>query len=212
MELRVLVIGATGLIGRDLVRLLAERDDVGEVVALVRRDPGPRPSIKVSYRVVDFDRLESLEDAFAVDAVFTALGTTRQATPDRARYRKTEVDIPLDVIRRAHAAGASRCGVVSSVGASATSRALYLRQKGELEEAVGRFDWQRLVIVRPSTLRGERREPRFGERVGALLSPLMPARFRVVDASRVAVRLVHEVFGPGPAIQVIENQELRTSG
>jgi uncharacterized protein YbjT (DUF2867 family) len=84
MSIRALVIGATGLVGRDLVRRLAARSDVSEVVALVRRDPGARPSTKVSYRVVDFDRLEHLDDAFTVDAVFTALGTTLAKTRDKA--------------------------------------------------------------------------------------------------------------------------------
>ena len=210
--LRVLVIGATGLVGRDLVRRLAARPDVSEVVALVRRDPGARPSIKVSYRVVDFDRLDGLDDAFAVDAVFTALGTTAAKTRDQSEYRKIEVTIPLSVIQRAHAAGATRCGVVSSVGASASSRALYLRQKGELDDAIAALAWQRLVIVRPSTLRGERTERRLAERLGVWVSPLVPPRYRAVDASRVAEVLVQAVLGAGPVVEIIENEAIRRQG
>lgn len=209
--LRVLVIGATGLVGRDLVRRLAARDDVSEVVALVRRDPGARPSTKVSYRVVDFDRLDGLDDAFAVDAVFTAFGTTRRATPDKAQYRRIEVTIPLGVVQRAHAAGATRCGVVSSVGASSRSRALYLRQKGELDDAIAALAWQRLVIARPSTLRGARKDLRLGERMGVWLSPLMPARYRAVEASQVAEALVTEVLAAGSSREIIENEVLSGS-
>jgi uncharacterized protein YbjT (DUF2867 family) len=208
---RTLVIGATGLVGRELVRQLAARDEVSEVVALGRRDPGARPSIKVSYRVVDFDHLDHLDDAFGVDAVFTALGTTAAKTRDKAQYRHIEVTIPLDVVQRAHAAGATRCGVVSSVGASATSRALYLRQKGELDEAITALGWQRLVIVKPSTLRGEREELRIAERFGVWLSPLVPARYRAVDATRVAQVLVEEVLRDGPAVHVVENESVSAS-
>jgi uncharacterized protein YbjT (DUF2867 family) len=209
MSIRALVIGATGLVGRDLVRRLAARSDVSEVVALVRRDPGARPSTKVSYRVVDFDRLEHLDDAFSVDAVFTALGTTLAKTRDKAEYRNIEVTIPLSVVQRAHAAGATRCGVVSSVGASPTSRALYLRQKGELDEAISALGWKRLVILRPSTLRGERKELRIAERLGIWVSPLMPPRYRAVDATRVAEVLVAEVLRDGPAAQILENESIR---
>jgi uncharacterized protein YbjT (DUF2867 family) len=209
MSIRALVIGATGLVGRDLVRRLAARSDVSEVVALVRRDPGARPSTKVSYRVVDFDRLEHLDDAFTVDAVFTALGTTLAKTRDKAEYRNIEVMIPLSVVQRAHAAGATRCGVVSSVGASPTSRAIYLRQKGELDEAISALGWKRLVILRPSTLRGERKELRIAERLGIWVSPLMPPRYRAVDATRVAGALVAEVLRDGPAAQILENESIR---
>jgi uncharacterized protein YbjT (DUF2867 family) len=209
MSIRALVVGATGLVGRDLVRRLAARSDVSEVVALVRRDPGARPSTKVSYRVVDFDRLEHLDDAFTVDAVFTALGTTLAKTRDKAEYRNIEVTIPLSVVQRAHAAGATRCGVVSSVGASPTSRALYLRQKGELDEAISALGWKRLVILRPSTLRGERKELRIAERLGIWVSPLMPPRYRAVDATRVAEVLVAEVLRDGPAAQILENESIR---
>lgn len=207
--LRALVIGATGLVGRDLVRRLAARQDVSEVVALVRRDPGARPSVKVGYRVVDFDQLDHLDDAFAVDAVFTALGTTLGKTRDKAQYRKVEVAIPLSVVQRVHAAGATRCGVVSSVGASVTSRALYLRQKGELDDAIAALDWQRLVIVKPSTLRGVRDELRIAERLGAWVSPLVPQRYRAVDATRVAEVLVTEVLRTGSTVEVIENEVIR---
>ena len=207
--LRALVIGATGLVGRDLVRRLAARSDVSEVVALVRRDPGARPSVKVSYRVVDFDHLEDLDDAFAVDAVFTALGTTAASTRNRAEYRKIEVTIPLSVIQRAHAAGATRCGVVSSVGASPDSRAVYLRQKGELDAAITALGWQRLVIAKPSTLRGPRKELRLAERLGVWLSPLAPPRYRAVDATRVAEVLVTEVLRAGSPVEIIQNESIR---
>lgn len=206
---RVLVIGATGLVGREVVRLLAERQAVEEVVALVRRDPGPRPSPRVSYRVVDFDHLEGLDDAFAVDAMITALGTTARLTPDSAGYRHVEVEIPLEVARRARAGGARRLGVVSSVGADPGARAIYLRQKGELERALEALAWERLVIARPSFLTGARAEFRLGERLGIAAGMLLPGRWRPVPAGRVAAELVAALVRGGPAVEVLDNRILR---
>lgn len=207
--MRILVVGATGLVGRHVVRLLGDRDGVSEVVALVRRAPPARESVKLSYRVVDFDRLEHLDDAFAVKAVICALGTTARATPDPAEYRRIEVEIPLDVARRARAAGATRFGLVSSVGANPRSRTTYLRQKGELEQALEAMGWTRLIIARPSTLQGHRREFRFAEQLGIWFGALLPARYKPVRADRVAAELVAAVLRGGRAVEVLDNVTLR---
>lgn len=209
VTIRVLVVGATGLVGREVVRRLTTRQAVREVVALVRRAPSARESVKVSYRVVDFDHLDALDDAFRVDAAISAIGTTARATPDPLAYRRVEVEIPLDVARRARAAGATRFGLVSSVGADPTSRATYLRQKGELEVAVSALGWDRLVIARPSTLRGDRREFRLAEKLGTWFGGLMPERYKPVDARRVAAEVVAAVLRGGPAVEVLDNPTLR---
>jgi uncharacterized protein YbjT (DUF2867 family) len=206
----VLVIGATGLVGREIVQQAAERRDVSRVVALVRRDPGARPSPKVLYRVVDFDHLgDGLDDAFAVDTVLCAMGTTARVTPDPVRYRQIEVEIPLAVARRAQAAGATRFGLVSSVGASPTARTTYLRQKGELEQALQQMGWERLVIARPSFLAGKRDEFRLGERLGLLAGRLFPVAYRPVHASQVAAGVLAAVRRDGPAVEVLDNVTLR---
>lgn len=207
----ILIIGATGLVGREIVRQAAERSDVSCIVALVRRDPGARPSPKVLYRVVDFEHLgDGLDDAFAVDTVLCAMGTTARVTPDPVHYRQIEVEIPLAVARRAQAAGASRFGLVSSVGASPTARTTYLRQKGELEQALQQMGWERLVIARPSVLAGARDEFRLGERLGLLVGRLFPAAYRPVYASQVAAGLLAAVRRGGPAVEVLDNVTLRT--
>jgi uncharacterized protein YbjT (DUF2867 family) len=196
---RALVIGATGLVGREIVRQLAARADIAEVVALVRRDPGPRPSTKVSYRVVDFARLDDVAEVFAVDEVYSALGTTRRRTPDPVAYRRVEVDLPLEVLRRARTAGAFVCGLVSSVGADPAARTPYLRQKGELEAAVTALGFPTLRIVRPSFLVGAREDFRLGERLGLavarVVAPLLPRAYRPIAATDVA----RQVIGRGLA-------------
>jgi uncharacterized protein YbjT (DUF2867 family) len=165
----------------------------------------------VLYRVVDFEALgEGLDDAFAVDTVLCAMGTTARATPDPVRYREIEVEIPLAVARRARAAGATRFGLVSSVGASPTARSTYLRQKGELEEALQQMGWERLVVARPSVLRGARDEFRLGERIGLLLGGLLPGAYKPVDAEQVAAELLRVVMLSGPKVEVLDNVTLRT--
>jgi uncharacterized protein YbjT (DUF2867 family) len=204
-----MVIGATGLVGAEVVRNLATRDEVHEVIALVRRAPSARPSAKVSFRVVDFDHLDPFDDAFRVDAVVSALGTTARATPDPEAYRHIEFAIPLDVMTRAHQHGARRAALVSTIGANARSRATYLRQKGELEDAVRALGWERLVIARPSTLIGSRPDFRFNERLGVWAGPLLPARYKPVRGGQVAAAVVEALLREGAREEVLDNVTLR---
>lgn len=207
----LLIIGATGLVGREMVRQADARPDVSRIVALVRRDPGARPSPKVLYRVVDFAALdEGLDDAFAADAVLCAMGTTARQTPDPVAYRQIEVEIPLAVARRAQAAGATRFGLVSAVGASRTSRSTYLRQKADLEHELEQMGWDRLVIARPSVLRGERDEFRPSERLGLLVGGLLPSAYKPVDAAQVAAGVLRAVMLGGGGVAMLDNAHLRS--
>ncbi len=205
---RLLVIGGTGLVGRAVLQHAAARHAVEEIVALVRRDPGPRHSPKISYRVVDFDHLDTVADAFAVDAVISALGTTVRQTPDPVAYRHVEVAIPLEVAARARAAGATRHALVSSIGASPGAGSNYLRQKAELEESIEVLGWERAIVARPAFLLGSRPSMRPLEWLGATLGRLAPRQYRSIDADTVAAALVAAVLRGGPPIEVLDNTTL----
>lgn len=202
---RVLVIGGTGLIGRAVLEEAAARHAVAEIVALVRRDPGARQSTKVSYRVVDFDQLDTVADAFSVDAVISAMGTTARQTPDPDAYRRVEVEVPLEVARRAREAGARRHALVSSIGAAPDARSVYLRQKAELEDAIEDLDWERHIVARPSFLLGDRGRTRPLEWAGATLGRLAPLKYRSISSAAVARALVSAVLRGGPSTELLDN-------
>jgi uncharacterized protein YbjT (DUF2867 family) len=105
------------------------------------------------------------------------------------------------VAKAAKAAGATRLGVVSAMGASRGSPIFYNRVKGEMEQALSALGLQALVIARPSFLAGDREalgQPlRSGERlamnVSRWLSPLIPANYGSVAAKSVAQGLLKTV-------------------
>ena len=213
-----LVVGGSGLVGRELLRqLAAPGSGYSNVHALLRRPIEPAP-VGVEMHVIDFSRLPS--PLPATDDLYCALGTTIKAAGSRHAFHAVDFDAVVDTARAAQAAGASRMAVVSSLGADARSRVFYNQVKGEMEAALRSLHFERLVIARPSLLSGARealgQAPRLAERLSlALLTPiggLLPASFRPIDAGVVARAMRAALHAGHPAAQVIESAELQRLG
>jgi uncharacterized protein YbjT (DUF2867 family) len=192
-----LVAGATGLVGREILRGLLADDSVAAVHALARR-PFDVQHAKLTTHVVDFAALPALPP---VDEAYLALGTTIQVAGSQPAFRAVDFDANLAVARAAKAAGARRIGIVSAMGANAHSSLFYNRVKGELEDALASLGFEGLVIARPSFLAGDRAalgQPlRGGEKLASQVSrwlrPLIPANYRSIAAQDVAAALLREV-------------------
>jgi uncharacterized protein YbjT (DUF2867 family) len=205
--MKVLVAGATGLVGRECVARLLGDARVEHVISLQRRETAPAARLRVVP--VDFERLDALDPAaFGAEAALCALGTTIRVAGSQAAFRRVDHDHVLAFARFARAAGATRFGLVSALGADPDSRVFYNRVKGEVEAALTTSGFASLVIVQPSLLLGERKEFRFGERIAAPLGRLLPRRWRAVPAGLVAAHLVDSVLAGAPGTHRIVNAEL----
>src|SRR6187549_1690870 len=117
------VIGATGLVGRECVKLLVARPEFERVIALARRAlPDDVESPKLQPVLVDFDRLDEQREVFRASHVFCALGTTIKTAGSRERFRQVDFGYPMRAAELALAAGARHFLLVSSVDASSSSR------------------------------------------------------------------------------------------
>ena len=193
----VIIAGATGLVGREILAQLLVDDTVGEVHSLGRRAPALEHP-KLQAQVVDFTTLPSLPQA---DEVYLALGTTIKVAGSQAAFRAVDYDANLAVAKAALAAGAKKAGLVSAMGADARSKVFYSRVKGELEEALKQLRFDGLAIARPSLLIGDRaslgQPHRPGETIsfaiGRALGFLIPANYKPVEAKAVAQALLVNV-------------------
>jgi uncharacterized protein YbjT (DUF2867 family) len=205
-----LLAGATGLVGRECLRLLACDGHVVEVRALVRRPLPPESrGSRVRECITDFDQLHNHVDWFQVDKVFCALGTTIRQVGSKEAFRRVDYDYPLAIAKAARTRGASHFLLVSALGANAHSRIFYNRVKGELEDAVQALGYRSVTIARPSVLLGDRQEPRFGEGIAKALAWLAPLRWRPVPASNVASALVSAAHANVSGLQILENAALQ---
>jgi uncharacterized protein YbjT (DUF2867 family) len=181
--LRIALVGATGLIGSEVMKLAVGRKDF-RLVAIARREsPLPRGA-RMEMFVADPSKWGDVFEAIRPGALICALGTTwRKAGRDEEAFRAVDHDLVLATSHAARDAGVDRLVVVSSVGADAMNKNRYLRTKGEVERELGRMRFKRLDILRPGLLKGQRIDDlRPFERIGSALSPLadlaMHGRFR----------------------------------
>jgi len=205
-----LLAGATGLVGREIMKFLSQDPRIAAVRTLVRRplpeqDKGPR----VVECIADFDRLQEHLDWFKADVVFCALGTTIAKAGSQPAFRKVDFDYPLEIAKRARSQGARHFLLVSAAGADPRSRMFYNRVKGELEAALGALGYPSLTIARPSLLLGDRKEHRLGEEIGKRLSWIFPPAWRGVQASAVASALVRAALEERPGAEILDNVMLR---
>lgn len=210
-----LVLGATGLVGGELLRLLLADLSYGRVVALVRRPLG-LVHARLTERVVDFEQLAHARDLFGVDDLFCCLGTTIKKAGSQAAFRRVDHDYPLEAARLAAATGVQRYLLVSSAGADPHARIFYSRVKGEAEKAVAGAGIPSVALIRPSLLLGQRQEFRFGEAVAAAISrvvgPLMPATIRPIRGETVAKAMIRIARESPRGVNRYENDQLHTLG
>jgi uncharacterized protein YbjT (DUF2867 family) len=213
----VAVAGATGLVGRALLVRLAADPRVGAITALVRHPGAPAASAKVQTLVVDWSRPGLGAALPPLDWAFCALGTTIKVAGSQAAFRAVDVDAVLAFAAAARAAGATRFGLVSAMGADSRSAVFYNRCKGEVEQALAAQGWPRLVIARPSLLLGERttlgQPQRPGEALAQRLMPaigwLVPKALRPIRGDTVATALAEAVASPGDALQILPSDALQ---
>ena len=153
----IAILGATGLVGRHTLDLLAADPHFTRVVVLARRKPGEAMAPRVEAHLVDFERLHERPDLLGVDMVICTLGTTIKAVGgSRDRFRAVDLGIPLAAARIAREQGARHFLLVSALGASVDSRFFYNRVKGELEDELRTLGYRSVTILRPSLLLGDR--------------------------------------------------------
>lgn len=218
----LLLFGATGLVGGHVLRLALRDARVTRVIAPVRR-PLPAEALadtataasrraELLAPVVDVDTLPAEADWWWADAAVCALGTTLKKAGSQAAFRRVDVDLVTETARLARRHGTPAFALNSSLGADAGARSFYLRCKGEAEDAVRALGFTSLTVVRPSLIGGERDESRPLERLGLLAArafrPLIPARYRAVQAEDIARCLLATALAAEPGERRVESEAI----
>jgi uncharacterized protein YbjT (DUF2867 family) len=170
--LRVLLVGATGLVGRLLCSRLIKDERISAIDIVGRRSFG-HASGKVTEHVAPVEEWPFLISRTLPDIGISTLGTTIRDAGSQGAFSALDFDAVIAVGRACAAARAQHFMAVSSAGAHARSRNFYLATKGKVEAEIAQIGFDRVDIFRPGLLRGKREgNMRIGEELGRLFSPL----------------------------------------
>lgn len=196
MDKKVAVVaGATGLVGKELLRQLCASEGHSAVIAFARNSHHLSFLEKTEKLIVR--PLPAHEDIIVGDEFYCVLGTTIKKAGSRQAFAAVDHDLVIDLAKRAKAGGVRRVVVVTSVGSDPNSKNFYLRVKGQTERDLKLLGLQQLEIYRPSLLLGDRGEVRLLERFGVLSSHLVSwvlvgalRKYRPIEASELARRMI----------------------
>ena len=208
-----LLFGSTGLIGGYLLNKLIQNNDYNKIKIFIRSESEIKDP-KIEKIITNFNNLEKFTEEIKGDDCFFCIGTTKNNSPDKNEYKRIERDIPVEIARIAKSNSVNSFIYVSSGFADTKNSSTYLKYKGEVEEELKKLNFLKLGIMRPSFLMGNRKEKRFGEKIGIflfrLLSPLFFGplkKMKPIQSEKVAQAMIN-VISIDIQQQVFESNEI----
>ena len=196
--MEAILIGATGLVGKEILLQLLGSQDVSRVRVFGRR------SVQITHpklieKIIDFGNLESWQSAVVGDVLISALGTTLKSAGSKEAQYMVDHDYQLNFALAASRNQVKKLVLVSSANADPESSFFYLRMKGQLEKRVSALDFSSIQIIRPGPLKGQREVRRIGETLSVGLLELLPKKlvgkkYRPISAEEVARKCVAEAL------------------
>ncbi len=173
--MNVLIAGATGLVGSQLMQIALNDNSIETVVSIGRRKTSTEHK-KLNQQIVNFDNLETL-DLNGIDTVFCCLGTTIKKAGSQEIFRKVDYTYVLNLAKWAEKNAVDNFLVISAMGAEKGSSVFYSKVKYEMESSLEQLNIPTINIIKPSLLLGDRKEIRLGESIGAFVMKLFNFAF-----------------------------------
>jgi uncharacterized protein YbjT (DUF2867 family) len=213
-----IVIGASGLVGSEIVKQLLVDEDYSKVKLFLRKEI-PFSNSKLQQYIIDFNKLDASSDLINGDVVFCCMGTTIKVAGSQDAFMKVDYTYVLNFAQLAKRNGIDKFIVVSSLGADKNSANFYLKVKGDVENDLTRLKFKNLIIVRPSMLLGDRKEFRLGELIGkkimkglAFLFVGKLKKYKAIEASTVAKAMLMLSKNELSDVAIFENARLLDLG
>tara|TARA_B100000965_G_scaffold351632_1_gene326351 strand:+ start:32 stop:685 length:654 start_codon:yes stop_codon:yes gene_type:complete len=163
-----ILFGATGLIGNNLLDLLITNQEYYKIKIFTRRS-FKKKHPKLEIHNVNFNQIDLHSKDIAGDDCFFCIGTTRKQTPNKQDYINVELNLPIKIAKIAKLNKVNSFIYVSSGGANAKSKNLYLQNKGKAESEIIKLSFNYTAIIQPSLLLGKRNQTRITESIAQFI-------------------------------------------
>ena len=208
-----LLFGSTGLVGGHVLNYLIQNSNYSKIKLFVRSFTEIN-NPKIEIIKTDFNNLNKHAEDIKGDECFCCIGTTKKKSPNANEYQKIELDIPKKIAQIAKSNSVKSFFFVSSGYANPKSSGEYLKLKGLVEEEIKNLNFDKIGIMRPSFLLGERQEERIGEKFGIiifkLLTPILIGSFRKMRPiqSEIVARAMIKLANENIDQSVFESNEI----
>ena len=214
IEMRLLILGGSGLVGQTLVTRVIQLNQADNSIHMMV--PSRKPMTNFSNLVnpiIDYQQLDAASDYWRADAVICCLGTTKKVAGSVSEFIKIDHDYVIAAAQLAKQAGCRTFVYNSSLGANPNATSLYLKTKGMVETNLQSIGFERLILVRPGLLDNQGRKqsrPLETLTVGLFrsLGGFLPKRFRLVEPEKLADAMLNAAIDSSQGVTVIESQQI----
>ncbi len=199
----IVIMGATGAVGTEVVKSLTQFNQVSNLTLLGRRNIDLFPdSRKLHQHVIDISNTDTYSSLIqGHDTAICTLGVGQPSKVSKKEFTRIDKDAVIDFATEARSSGVRHFSLLSSVGVSANSSSFYLRTKGELEEALKQLHFDTLSLFHPAFLLTEKN--RYGLTQAVILkcwpriNPLLVGswrKYRGIEVSQLGTAMAMDVL------------------
>ncbi len=151
--LRIVMMGATGAVGGEVVKSLLQLPQLEQLTLLGRRSLNHISDTRVRQYQIDIIDPQSYQEYLCGHHIaICTLGVGQPSKVSKEDFLKIDQQAVLDFAEAGKQAGVRHFELLSSVGTAAQSASFYLRSKGELNDALVALLFDRLSFFKPSMI------------------------------------------------------------
>jgi uncharacterized protein YbjT (DUF2867 family) len=211
----VVLLGATGAVGSNVLATLIQMPEVSRITVLARRAADGALPAKVDWHVVDVMDAGSYSALLPQhDAAICTLGVGQPSKVSREEFARVDHEAVLSFAKACKLAGVEHFSLLGSVAANPASGNFYLKSKGQLREAVSALGFQRFSAFQPSMLITQTNRYDLMQAVVLAVWPVLShllvgplAKYRGISVEYLGAAMAKNILRPGGGTEILHWRE-----